>query len=136
MTLRRRLVVATTFSLAAMTMTCKDSPSEGSVPVKGWLAVELTTPNADDGGIMFIATGGAIDSVRSTFPNVLSRAESATSMRVVVGGNLSSGKIAEIWVPDTRKFEQYSATPVEVATRGTFAQRPVTGYTLKLTRTP
>ena len=136
MTLRRGFVIAATFSLAAITLTCKDSPSEGSVAAAGWLAVEMTTPNADDAGIMFIVNGGVVDSARSTYPNVLSRSESATSMRVVVGGNLVAGKIAEIWVPDTRKVAQYSATPVEAAASGTFAQRPITGYTLKLSRVP
>jgi hypothetical protein len=133
-TLRRGLMIAATFSLSAVTLTCKDSPSEGSDASAGWMAVEMTSPNGDDGGIMFIVTGGIIDSVRSTYPNVLSRTESATTMRVVVGGNLATGKIAEIWVPDTRRVAQYSATPVEAAVRGTFVQRPITGYTLKLSR--
>src|SRR5689334_19363367 len=110
MTLRRGFMIAATFSLAAIASTCKDSPSEGSGAAAGWVAVDMTTPNGDDGGIMFIVTGGIVDSVRSSYPNVLSRDESATTMRIVVGGNLAAGKIAEIWIPDTRKVAQYSAT--------------------------
>lgn len=136
MKLRRGFMMAATFSIAAIALTCKDSPSEGSGVVAGWLAVGMATPNADDAGIMFIVTGGVIDSVRSSHPNVLSLSQSGGSMRVVVGGNLTNGKIAEIWVPDTRKVAQYTATPVEVAVRGTFAQRPTTGYVLTLSRVP
>ena len=134
MNLRRGLLMALTLSVAATALTCKDSTSDDSDPVAGWLAIEMTPPNGDDGGIMFIVTGGTVDSVRSSHPNVLSRTESATSMRVVVAGNLTAGKIAEIWVPDTRRVAEYSATPVETASRGTFAQRATTGYTLKLSR--
>lgn len=136
MRMRRAFIVAATLSVAAIAVTCSDNPSEGGRATAGWLAVEMTTPNGDDGGIMFIVNGGVVDSVRSTYPNVLSRTESASSMRVVVGGSLAAGKIAEIWVPDTRKLTAYSATPVEAAARGTFAQRPITGYTLKLSRVP
>jgi hypothetical protein len=135
MTLRRGLRIVATISIAAIALTCKDSTSS-SGPETGWLAVTMATPNGDDGGLMFIVTGGAIDSVRSTYPNVLSRSESASSMRVVVAGNLAAGKIAEIWVPDVQRLAQYSVTPVEAAARGTFTQRPIAGYTLTLAKVP
>jgi hypothetical protein len=134
MSMRRGLKMAVTVSIAAVALTCKDSTSGDSGPVAGWVAIDMTTPNGDDGGIMFLVAGGAVDSVRSSYPNVLSRAESATSMRIVVAGNLTAGKIADIWVPDARNVSEYSATPVETAARGTFAQRATTGYSLKLTR--
>jgi hypothetical protein len=136
MTVRRVFAIAATFSVVVIASTCDDSPAGGSGPTAGWLAVEMTTPNGDDGGIMFVVTGGVVDSVRSSYPNVLSRVESASSIRIVVGGNLAAGKIAEIWVPDSRTIADYSAMPVEAAARGTFAQRPATGYTLKLSRLP
>jgi hypothetical protein len=130
MKMRRILVTSAICVLAASVTTCKDTPSEGSVAVAGWLAIEMTTPGGDDAGIMFVVSGGAIDSVRSTYPNVLSRVEGASSTRIVVGGNLVAGKIAEVWVPDVRKSASYEAQPLEVAARQSFAQRTLTGYVL------
>lgn len=133
--MRRRLLqlgvaVALTMSVA----TCRDSPSGASAPLEGWLSLDLVTPNGDDGGIMLVIAGGVVDSVRSVHPHVISRAESATATRVVIGGNIEGGQIAEVWVPDTRKVAQYSASAVEVASRISFSQRPVAGYTLTLVR--
>lgn len=132
MTIRSALMIAG--ALALVSTTCNDSPTEGSAPVKGYLEITMTTPANDDGGIMLIVTGGVVDSARSSYPNVLSRSESASSARIIVGGNLTSGKIAEIWVPDTRKVAQYTASVLEVAARGTFVQRSIGGYSVTVTR--
>lgn len=136
MKLRNAFVFAALIASSVAVATCGDSPTGNSKSQAGWLAVNMTTPASDDGGIMFVVGGGTVDSARSSYPNVLTRSESATSFRVIVGGNLAGGKIAELWVPDVRKAAQYTATTVEVATRGTFAQRAVTGYTLTVVRAP
>jgi hypothetical protein len=132
MTIRRAVLVAGALALASST--CNDSPTGASQPVKGFLEISMTTPTNDDGGIMLVVSGGVVDSVRSSYPNVLSRSESASSTRIIVGGNLTGGKIVEIWVPDTRKVADYSATVLEVAARGNFTQRATGGYTLTVAR--
>jgi hypothetical protein len=110
---------------------CGD-PSGNDRPVSGWLALRLSSPNADDGGVLITVTGATIDSMRTIHPQLLTLRESATSIRAVIGGNLSTGTIAEILVPDTRQAARYSATIQEVAARTTFQQRALTGYTLSV----
>jgi len=122
--------LAALFATATALTTCQDSTRP---PPPGWLSVRLITPNFDDGGVLFTIDGARIDSVRSTYPHLVSRAESETLHRIVVGGIVSGGVIAEIWVDDTRSLDRYVTTVNEVAVRTTFAQRPTTGYAIELT---
>jgi hypothetical protein len=115
--------------LAVCVGTCGDSTGNDK-PSTGWLQLSLATPNADDGGILFTVSGAQIDSVRSTHPHVLINRESASSVRVIIAGDLSAGVIGEIHVPDTRAAGQYTGVVHEVATRTTYQQRPPTGYTV------
>ena len=110
---------------------CGDSTGNDR-PISGWLALRLSTPNADDGGVLITVSGAAIDSIRTTHPQLLTLRDNASSIRAVIGGNLSAGTIAEILVPDTRQAARYSAAIQEVAARTTFQQRAVTGYTLSV----
>ncbi len=120
-----RLVLVS--AVIAMTTTCGSTTE----PVSGWADVRLTTQNTGDGGIIFTVGGAQVDSVRSSFPNLYTRQVSETSWQVLVAGNLTSGVIARIWVPDVNKLEGYTATPVEVAGQD-FAQRAVAGYALTI----
>jgi hypothetical protein len=110
---------------------CGDSTGNDG-PVSGWLPLRLTTPNTDDGGVLITITGATIDSIRTTHPQLLTMRQSPSSIRAVIGGNLSAGTIAEIRVPDTRQARQYTAVIQEVAARTTFQQRPLAGYTLSV----
>jgi hypothetical protein len=129
MPIRTFVRVAMLGATALLLATCKDSASP---PPPGWLSVRLITPNFDDGGVFFTIDGAHVDSVRSHYPHLVSRAESETVHRIVVGGIVNGGEIAEIWVDDTRSLDRYVTTVHEVAVRGTFAQRPITGYSIEL----
>jgi len=127
-TLVRLLAVVT---MVVVGTTCGDTVDPvDNTPTPGWVAVRLTSPNTDDGGMLFTVGGAAIDSVRSSFPDRYFRKESATSWRVLIGGSLATGSaVAEIFVPDTRTLAGYSATILQVAQRvPPFGQRLVTGY--------
>ena len=114
---------------AALLTTCGDSVEP---PVPGWVNVRLTTPNADDGGILFTVAGAQVDSVRLRFVNTFMRRESESSVRVVVAGTLSDAVVvAQVLVPDVNTLEPYTLTIHEVASR-TFQQRSPSGYTLEL----
>ena len=121
--------------LAALLLaTCRDSTGNDR-PIVGWLALRLTTPNADDGGVFISVSGAAIDSIRTAHPVLITRRESATSIRAVISGNLSGGVIAEIRVPDTRQSAQYSAVISEAASRS-YTQRDVAGYQISVVAPP
>lgn len=127
--MRSMLRMAGVLAVGATLLTCSD-PS--GPPPPGWLSVRLITPNFDDGGVLFSITGARIDSIRSSYPYVVSRAVSETERRIAVGGTMSGGVIAEIWVPDTRGADKYEASVQEVVRRGTLAQRGTTGYAIEI----
>lgn len=128
MKLRNALLAAGAVALALGLLTCGDDPVQPATP--GWLNLRLSTPNADDGGILFTVGGAQVDSVRSTFPNIFLRRESGSTVRVVIVGSLGAGVIGQILVPDTRSASAYTAAVLEVAARGTFVQRSPDGYGL------
>lgn len=132
MTRRRILARALVVALCAgVFVTCQDSSSP---PPPGWLDVRLITPNLDDGGVHFSISGARIDSIRTTYPYFVAREAADAEWGVVVGGTLSGGVIARIWVPDTRQVDKYETQVLEVATRGTLAQRATTGYSIEIAR--
>lgn len=115
---------------AALLLTCGESTEP---PTPGWIDVRLDTPNTDDGGIIFVVSGGQIDSVRSAL-DVFSSRQSETSWRVLVAGNARAGVIAQLWVQDVTSDSAYAAVVEEVASRTTFEQRPLSGYALTVQR--
>jgi hypothetical protein len=94
----------------------------------------VTSPNSDDGGIMFVVRGGPIDSVRSPFADAFTRRLSASEWRLIVAGNVSSAVVARVWVPDLDAAAQYAATVEQVASGITYAQRATTSYALIVAR--
>lgn len=120
--LRRLLPLALTAAL----ITCSGTEPAGP----GWLDVRLVSPNADDGGVMFVVRGGPIDSVRSPFPDLYTNEISASQWEVIVIGNVSSTVVARLWVPDLDAAPDYSATVEQVASGATFEQRATGAYSM------
>ena len=122
-----------------LVLSCGDStPSEPPPPpdpIPGWLKIRLNSPNSDDGGIMFMVSGGQIDSVRSAFSDLFVSQGSTTAKRVIVGGDLTSGGLlVEIRVPDVASISDYAITVEQVAARENFQQRQVSAYSLAVER--
>src|SRR5262245_24227547 len=66
-------------------------------PVPATLAIDLTTPNADDGAVLFTIVGPGIDSVTSG-SYAVSVGTSSTAARVLVYGNLAAGLLAKVHI--------------------------------------
>ncbi len=106
-------------------------------PAAGELAVDLITPNNDDGAIQFTVT--AITPV--TLTGVSSACTgcklfvvkvSDTQYKGVLTGNLVTGILFRVGVSDTKKPSSYSLTITAVSNR-TFATRnSLTGYVVTL----
>jgi len=134
----RTLLWAILIGASALLLSCGDSGSSGpeppADPIPGWLKVRFNSPNADDGGIMFTVSGGQIDSVRSAYSDLFVSAGNASPKRIIVAGNLTSGIVVEIQVPDVGSVAGYTAAVEEVAARETFQQRPVSVFSLVVER--
>jgi hypothetical protein len=117
---------------AILTAACGGSDSTAA-PVAGTLQVTLTSPNTDDGAVMFQVTGD-VDSV--TAPAGLTLYQSAPSanvIRAIVTGNIASGgTLLTLHVPNVGKASSYGAQVLQVSAAGTYAQRLVGGYTIQV----
>ena len=132
----RRLLAVLILVTVGCVLSCGDSgtsgPSPSKDPVAGGLKVRLTTPNADDGGIMFAISGGQIDSIKSAYSDFYS-STAGGSKRVIVAGTLPTGSVAaETLIPDIELAGNYNATVEQVAARDTFQQRSASGVSLVL----
>lgn len=108
---------------------CSNEPTG---PVGGALSVTLTTSNDDDGAVLFTISGGSVDSVEGVGYSLHSARIDPTTLRVIATGNLRTGAIARIHIPDNRQVSRYSATVNQVAVRSTYGQRDPTSYSLAL----
>jgi hypothetical protein len=104
---------------------CSGEPSE---PVSGTLQVDLTTPFTDDGALLFTVTGGRVDSVETLY----SSRPDAVTLEVILTGDLRSGTIARMHIPDGRLAAQYSVKVIQAAARVSYAQRDPVAYELML----
>lgn len=107
------------------------SPTEPSGPVPGVLNVALTTPNADDGALLLTISGGPVVSVEpaSAAYQVYTFTPDTTNVRVLVSGDIAAGALLRIHIADSRRAASYHATIAQAASRTTFAQRALSGYT-------
>ncbi|HSE67445.1 MAG TPA: hypothetical protein VLB12_10680 [Gemmatimonadales bacterium] len=117
-------------ALVLAILACHDDDKTVEPTGPGVLDVVLTTPNTDDGALLF-TIGGAVDSVQGSGYVTFATA-SPTGARVVVTGDLAGGVIARLYVPDVSASDQYLPQLIEVAQRGTYTLRAPTTYQLAL----
>lgn len=101
-------------------------------PVAGILNLSLASPQGDEGAVLFAVTGGPVDTVEALGPELHSARIDANTVHVVVTGDLSSGVLARIRIPDDRQASHYTAMVSQVALRATYAQRDPAGYSITL----
>lgn len=110
---------------------CGGGDDGPSGPVAGPLRVVVTSPNADDGAVMFQVTG-VVDSV--AVPAGLTLHQSVPGpnvIRAIVTGNISSGSnLLTLYVADVSKASTITTQVLQVAARTTYAQRPAGAYSL------
>ena len=94
----------------------------GNNPTPGNLTVVLTTAASAPGAIMFTVSGGTINGVTASGTyHKYETTLSGTSRKVLLTGNIISGNLVTIAVPDIGKASQYSATTNQVSARSTAA---------------
>jgi hypothetical protein len=123
----KRLVLI--LGLAAGLSGCSEPPS---ATVSTTLAVTLSSPFTDDGGLLFTISGGPVDSVETPGYALYSSRTDANTLELIVSGQLISGTIARVHIPNDRLVPQYSVKVLQAAARSSYAQRDPAAYGLTL----
>ncbi len=129
-------------AVAVLTTACGGSSPTGTdqtpPPVtasSGWLTVQLTTPNSNDGAVQFTVAGPGVDSVRVLPPySGFVRVPAQGTGHVVATGSIESGAVARVWVRDVAKASQVTASVSAAAVRGTYDLNSLTGYRATVVR--
>jgi hypothetical protein len=111
---------------------CGSSDGGGPTgPVAGPLRVVLTSPNTDDGAVMFQVTG-VVDSVVAPAGLTLYQSVPGPNVvRAIVTGNIATGSnLLTLYVADVSKASSITTQVIQVAAEVTYAQRPVGAYAL------
>jgi hypothetical protein len=106
------------------------TPSVDADP--GLVEVRLTTPNTGDGAALLTISGGEVTAVESTHEQ--SSVVGKTKSSILVRGDLTTGVIARIKIPDRNRLASYSVTLDQVAAKSTYQQRSLQDYRVTLVK--
>ena len=129
--LNTRLYVVMVLALGLVAgIACSDDETPAG-PTAGTLSVTLTTPNMDDGAILFEVTGPDIVSVTVTVPEHYTHVgHDGSTLTMVIVGDIESGLLVGFDVPDASAVASYSATALQVADRTNELRGTLSGYDL------
>jgi hypothetical protein len=106
--------------------------SNSTGPTAGVLSMTFSAQHANEGAVLLVVSGGPVDSVESVGYPVYSARLGGDTLKLIVTGQLSSGAVARIHIPDTRQASSYNARVAQVAARGTYALQDLAGYAVTL----
>jgi hypothetical protein len=101
-------------------------------PTAAVLNVQFSSPTLDDGAVLFTIAGGPVESVAAVGHAVYSARPDANTLRIIVAGDLTSGTIARIRIPDRDQAARYSIRVSDVASRATHVERDPAAYGMSL----
>lgn len=104
--------------------------SNSTGPTAAALNLSLASPNTDDGAVLLTISGGLVDSVEAVGYTIYTARQGPETLRLIVTGDLGSGPLARIHVPDSRLASRYSARVSQVASRVTYIQRDPASYSV------
>jgi hypothetical protein len=125
-----RSVLGIGVALVALHTGCSGGSTE---PTPGTLNVGFSSPNDDDGAVLFTISGGPVESVEGLGPAAYSAKHGSNTIQVIIVGDLNAGTIARIRIPDRGQVSQYSVSVDQVASRGSHLERDPTAYRMSLT---
>ena len=98
---------------------CATDP--GTSANAGTLTLSLTGGSATDGAIVLLVSGGPVASVSAPGGYQVAANIDGEGTHVMVLGNLASGTLATISVPDTTRASAYVVTVIQVSDRNSFS---------------
>ena len=106
--------------------------SNSTGPTAGSLEMTFSAQQANEGAVLLVVSGGPVDSVESLGYPIYSARLGGDTLKLIVTGQLSSGPLARLHIPDSRRASMYNARVAQVATRGTYGLKELAGYTISL----
>lgn len=127
----KRLLLAAVLTLGAA---CGSKKPDPVGPVAGDLTVSYAGPSQSDGALLLLVTG-TVTAVKAVGGyQVASASAGATATRVVVTGQLATGDILKLTVPDVAAAASYSVRVEAAADRATFALGDLASYSAMVRR--
>lgn len=123
--------LAAAVMLGVMSLGCSADPSG---PAAATLELDFVTPSAEDGAVLFTISGGPVDSIAAPGHRLYTTRVDGNTLRVILVGNVGSGRLGRVYLSDERRIPQYTASINQVAARGTYQQRDPAAYALALVR--
>jgi len=103
-------------------------------PASAALGLSLSSPAQNDGAVLLTIIGGPVDSIEATGYRIYSTSSGLNTYRVIIAGQLASGLVARVHIPDERRSADYAAIVEQVAARESYRQQDPAGYGLSFTR--
>ncbi len=125
--IRRIAIAALSVVGLPLLLTCGGDPSgTGPVPPDpGPVELRLVTSNSDLGIMRIVVIGGTVSGVRSPAYELQWATFGADSTVILIRGDLVSGIVAELTLPDRGALAGYSARVDQAASRQTYQRRSV-----------
>ena len=127
----RGAMVAGLLAAAAVTACGGGDGGGPTKPVAGELVVTLTSPNATDGALI-VRVVGPVTGVTPVGNYRVSLATEGNVTRAIVTGDIASGDLLRVKVPDIAQVGSYSANVEQAASRVDYALFSVSSYALAL----
>jgi hypothetical protein len=103
-------------------------------PSAGVLRVIVKVPGNDEGAVLIRVFGGPVDSVEAAGYTTYAAQFGSDSTVVVVAGDIASGVLVRLHVPDIGAASSYQAVVKEAASRTTFAPEGTAGISISVVR--
>ncbi|MGH7594551.1 MAG: hypothetical protein ACRELE_11980 [Gemmatimonadales bacterium] len=107
-------------ALAMLLVVVACSTDAATTVQAGRLALTLTTAGTTDGAIVVLVSGGPVLSVSALAGYQLASNTDALGTHIMIVGNVGSGVLATLQVPDVSRASAYVATVEQVADRSSF----------------
>jgi hypothetical protein len=127
--------ILTLVAVLSVSAACSNDPV-AVVPHTGTLTLRLTTPHVDDGALTFTLSGPPINNVTAANASLrLFTRGGGSGDSTIIGvlvGDLATGAVVTLYVPDVTAVAHYSAHVLEVADRDDALRASLAGYVLSV----
>ena len=129
----RRASLLAVLVVAAVGTACGGGDGGGgpTKPVAGELVVRLTSPNGTDGALI-VRVVGPVTAVTPVGAYAISQVTQGNITRVIVTGDIVSGDLLRVKVPDVNQVLSYLANVEQAASRVDYALFSVSNYSLAI----